>query len=338
MLVKFEYSSGILFYKQVNGKRLFVVLKRGKSIDVPKGHIEKEESAYSAAKRESFEETGIEAEPDRYFRHWLTYWFYGKGERNKGETVKKRVTMFIAEVPASTEVKVSDEHSNSEWLDYEGCMKTMRFKQQRELIRHADDYINRKHELERINHDYAKLAKRDGFELSKNFVPGDGPCDAEIMIIGQAPGATEDIELRPFVGRAGKFLDSLIRGAGLRREQIYITSVVQFFPPDNRQPSREEIEVCLPFLKKQILVVDPLLIICLGKVSAMTVTGRNDIVNIHGTVIPIKLIDAGIGCFVTMHPAAGVRFNKNVLPIRKDFSKLRNILKELRERDPKAVD
>ncbi len=334
-MVKFEYSSGILFYKHVNGKRLFVVLRRGRSLDVPKGHMEKGESAYTAAKRESFEETGIEVEPDRYFRHQLTYWFYGKGERNKGETVRKRVTMFIAEAPASAEVKVSDEHSSSEWLDYESCMKVMRFKQHKELIRHADDYINRKQELEHINRNYAKLAGMEGWGLSRNFVPGDGPCDAEVMIIGQAPGATEDEALRPFVGRAGKFLDSLIRSARLRRDSIYITSVVQFFPPENRQPTKEEIEACLPFLKRQILVVDPLLIICLGKVSALVLTGRDDISNVHGTVIPIKLLEVGIGCFVTMHPAAGVRFKKNVGQIKEDFSKLEGIMRKLKNGNPK---
>lgn len=330
-MVKFEYSSGILFYKYAGGRRLFLILKRGKSIDIPKGHIESGENIYTAAIRESFEETGIKSEPDPFFRHYLTYWLKGKDD-----AIKKKVTMFIARVSPSVEVRISDEHSSSEWMDKEECMKAMHFKQHIQLINHADLYINKKEELDKINADYARLPKKDGFALSHRFVPGEGPCDAEIMIIGQAPGANEDLHLRPFIGRAGRLLDTMLKHASLRRKDIYITSVVQFFPPENRQPTKEEIEMCLPFLKREISVVGPKLIICLGRVSSKLLTGFDDIREIHGKCYPVKLLEVPAECFVTMHPAAGVRFKKNIPLIRRDFAKLKNIVKEMNSKKDKS--
>jgi DNA polymerase len=90
-----------------------------------------------------------------------------------------------------------------------------------------------------------------------NAVPGVGPCPAEIMLIGEAPGAKEDFTGRPFVGRAGKLLDEALAEAGLERGEVFITSVVKCRPPDNRKPKKKEIEACHPYLKGQMEMLSP---------------------------------------------------------------------------------
>src|SRR5271154_3141943 len=106
--------------------------------------------------------------------------------------------------------------------------------------------------MKKLNSKYKRLpALIKGWSLSRRFVPGEGPLTAKVMLIGQAPGRTEDELLRPFIGTSGKFLDTLIGMAGLERKSVYICSVVQYFPPKNRIPTDEEIEACNGFLLRQ---------------------------------------------------------------------------------------
>lgn len=108
-------------------------------------------------------------------------------------------------------------------------------------------------------------------EISKSrlhAVFGEGPVDAKLMIIAEAPGAKEDEQGRPFVGRSGKLLSEMIENAiGIERENVYITNIIKCRPPDNRNPSREEASSCRPFLQKQIEIIKPKIILCLGSVS-----------------------------------------------------------------------
>ena len=180
--------------------------------------------------------------------------------------------------------------------------------------------LNMKTAIERINKEYAGLAKSSSdWGLSKNFVPGEGRLDAKLMIIGQAPGANEDEQLRPFVGRSGKLLDLLLRKVGIKRGDTYITSVVQFFPPGNRLPSKKEVAMCKPFLERQIDTIGPRYMIVLGNLSAGTVLGIGEVAKNHG-----KLIDKnGRTCLITFHPAAALRFKDNYGLMLSDFRKLR---------------
>ncbi|MCD6549392.1 uracil-DNA glycosylase [Candidatus Micrarchaeota archaeon] len=98
-------------------------------------------------------------------------------------------------------------------------------------------------------------------------VPGEGPADAEVMFIGEAPGREEDLSGRPFVGAAGKILDGWIRELGLTRDKVFITSVIKCRPPNNRKPTREEVLACSPYLDMQIQVIDPEVIFLLGSVA-----------------------------------------------------------------------
>lgn len=134
----------------------------------------------------------------------------------------------------------------------------------------------------------------------KNLVFGEGSPDAEIMFIGEAPGREEDIQGRPFVGDAGKLLTRLINRMGFKREEVYIANIIKSRPPGNRDPEADEIAACIPFLKRQIEIIAPEVIISLGRVSAHTLTGLN---------IPISRLRGhfhefeGIPLMPTFHPA-----------------------------------
>jgi DNA polymerase len=110
----------------------------------------------------------------------------------------------------------------------------------------------------------------------KTIVFGEGNPDADLMFVGEGPGADEDEQGRPFVGRAGQLLNKMIEAMGLKREQVYIANVVKCRPPGNRTPEREEIETCSPFLLRQIAVIQPKAIVALGAVAARCLLGLNE--------------------------------------------------------------
>ncbi len=159
-------------------------------------------------------------------------------------------------------------------------------------------------ELRKLNSEYAGLpSMHSSWKLSKNFVAGRGPADAKLMLIGQAPGANEDVQRSPFVGRSGKLLTEALSGNGIDRRSIYITSVVQFFPPRNRMPSREEIELCKPFIFRQIGIIKPRFVMLLGNVALSSVLGRFKVREEHGRIVK----KGSTVYFITFHPAAALR-------------------------------
>lgn len=135
-----------------------------------------------------------------------------------------------------------------------------------------------------------------------NAVPGEGPLDAEVMLIGEAPGANEDRLGRPFVGQAGAFLEELLAEAGLRRDEVYICNVLKCRPPGNRDPLPSEIDACRSYLDRQIAIVDPLVIVTLGRYSMARFFPNQSISRIHG-----KAKQIGTRWYVPMyHPAAAL--------------------------------
>ena len=118
----------------------------------------------------------------------------------------------------------------------------------------------------------------------QNTVPGVGAVDASIMVVGEAPGAREDAAGEPFVGPAGKLFNRLLHHAGLKRQDLFITNVIKCRPPDNRQPSPAEAKACLPFLRAQIAVVSPKVIVTLGRVAgcylALTFTSMGSLLEL----------------------------------------------------------
>jgi uracil-DNA glycosylase family 4 len=157
-------------------------------------------------------------------------------------------------------------------------------------------------------------------------VPGTGPAHADIMFIGEAPGAREDESGVPFVGPAGQFLDELLAGIGLSREAVYIANVVKCRPPANRDPEPSEIEACAAFLDRQIATVDPRVVVTLGRFSMARWFPGQTISRIHGqpkraegrTVVPMY------------HPAAALHRGDLRGVIQADFARLPALIAEAR--------
>ncbi len=133
---------------------------------------------------------------------------------------------------------------------------------------------------------------------AKHGVPGEGPIDAKVMLIGQNPGADEDKTGRPFVGRSGKFLTKTLAEFGIKREDLFITNIVKHVSPKNRKPFDDEVAACLPYLTEQISIIKPKIIVLLGKSATGT----------------LRL--EGIEYFEVIHPSAALRF----VNMRKKFN------------------
>jgi DNA polymerase len=136
------------------------------------------------------------------------------------------------------------------------------------------------------------------------LVFGDGNPRARVMFVGEAPGRDEDMEGRPFVGRSGKLLDLMMAAIGLDRTNAYIANIVPWRPPGNREPSAQESAVCLPFIRRQIELVDPDVLVCLGKPSATTLLDiKEGLLKVRGRWFDFHTGTRDIRATVTMHPA-----------------------------------
>jgi len=181
--------------------------------------------------------------------------------------------------------------------------------------------------LETIAAQVAVCTKCELYKGRTHAVPGEGPTHAEIMFIGEGPGANEDKQGRPFVGASGKFLDELLAQAGVTRSDVFITNVVKCRPPGNRDPQPIEVETCTSnYLDNQIKIVNPSIIVTLGRHSMSKFIPDAKITQIHG-----QMQKVGKRFVIPMfHPAAAlhqVRFRPMLL---EDFAKLPALLKEAR--------
>jgi uracil-DNA glycosylase family 4 len=140
-------------------------------------------------------------------------------------------------------------------------------------------------------------------------VPGEGDPETEVIFVGEGPGFNEDKQGRPFVGRAGDLLVKLLATIGWRREDVYITNVVKCRPPDNRDPFPDEIAACAPFLRRQLEVLDPAVVVTLGRFSMATFMPGARISQAHGTVRPVDPATGASSAtvFAMYHPAAALR-------------------------------
>jgi uracil-DNA glycosylase family 4 len=146
-------------------------------------------------------------------------------------------------------------------------------------------------------------------ETRTRAVPGEGDPETEVVFVGEGPGFNEDREGRPFIGRAGDLLVKLLASIGWRREDVFITNVVKCRPPDNRDPQPDEIAACAPYLRRQLEVLDPAVVVTLGRFSMATFMPGARISQAHGTVRPVDpATGAGSALvFAMYHPAAALR-------------------------------
>ncbi len=148
---------------------------------------------------------------------------------------------------------------------------------------------------------------------------GDGSNQARLMLVGEAPGADEDREGIPFVGRAGQLLDRILVAAELDRKKIFITNVVKCRPPGNRLPLQPEVEACLPYLKKQIELINPRIIVCLGALATKTLIDKSAaITRDRGKWHNIE----GRSVIATFHPAALLRDPSRKKDVWEDFKQI----------------
>jgi uracil-DNA glycosylase len=162
-------------------------------------------------------------------------------------------------------------------------------------------------------------------ETRQRVVVGSGPVTAPLMIIGEAPGASEDAGGEPFIGRSGRLLFSLISDElGLSREQCFVTNVVKCRPPGNRPPRPAEIAQCRPWLDRQLAEVSPRCVVALGRTAARTVLGvRGAMADEHGRVRHLGAVSA----IATYHPAAALRHATTITPLlRADLASLRPLV------------
>lgn len=178
--------------------------------------------------------------------------------------------------------------------------------------------------LEKLDDEIRECSKCSLNETRRKAVPGEGRCDAEVLLVGEAPGREEDKAGRPFVGRAGEILTDLLREANLRRGKIFIGNVLKCRPPNNRDPRRKEIEKCSPYLKRQIDIIRPEIIVALGRFPAGLLSDLPvKISQKHGSLFPYRFTNHDIDLFLSYHPAS-VLYGTDKEILLEDFRKLKN--------------
>jgi len=177
-------------------------------------------------------------------------------------------------------------------------------------------------ELRRISEEVEACSKCPLHLTRRRAVPGEGNPNAEVMLIGEAPGEVEDETGRPFVGAAGKLLNSLLQDIGVDRSSLYITNVVKCRPPNNRDPTDEEINACKPYLIRQIAVVRPRRIVTLGRHSTRVILGLgglrvSEISRVRGRVFKVAIAGVEVEVYPTYHPAAAL-YNPSLRGVLKE--------------------
>jgi len=178
---------------------------------------------------------------------------------------------------------------------------------------------------------YLKMKADKSLPLRKgatNLVFGEGNASAKIMLIGEGPGYWEDQKARPFVGNAGAFLNQLLHSIELPREEVFITNVVNYRPPGNRDPSPEEINAFRPYIDKMIEIIKPKVIVTLGRFSMAKFIPGVKITDVHGKKQNINWKGREITVIPMYHPAAGLRNGEIKRRTIEDFKNIPGILKE----------
>lgn len=170
-----------------------------------------------------------------------------------------------------------------------------------------------------------------------NLVMGDGNPDAEIVLIGEAPGKNEDLQGLPFVGASGKFLNEMLASIGLSRRDVYITNIVKYRPPENRDPTLVEKQMFLPYLQRQLEVIEPKLVVTLGRHSANCFVPELKISDQHGLLSELELDFAStgkksykVGFLPLYHPAAALYNGKMRSVLMEDFAKIPSLIKKIK--------
>ncbi|TMD06591.1 MAG: uracil-DNA glycosylase [Chloroflexi bacterium] len=183
-----------------------------------------------------------------------------------------------------------------------------------------------------VLHQEVLTCRKCGLHATRtNAVPGTGPCPADVMIVGEAPGFNEDMQGKPFVGAAGKLLDTLLAGIGLRREDVYVTNVLKCRPPQNRDPMPNEAESCSPYLERQLGLIQPKVVLILGRHALeRLLPGHGPISRVHGRMVE----KGGVKYVALFHPAAALHNASLINDLQRDFDGVRRYLDEVLKPPP----
>ncbi|MEI8344404.1 MAG: uracil-DNA glycosylase [Candidatus Moraniibacteriota bacterium] len=187
-------------------------------------------------------------------------------------------------------------------------------------------------QLEKLNLEMSQCTKCPLRGDCQRVVFGAGDPEAEIMFIGEAPGKKEDELGMPFLGSTGRILDKMLEGIKIKREDVYLTNICKCRPPENRDPLPEEIELCSPWLEKQIQIINPKIIVTLGRFALNYFLSEAKISQVHGNISEINIEKIGkIKLFPLHHPAAA-RINRQTRALfTQDFQKIPNILNQIKK-------
>ena len=178
-------------------------------------------------------------------------------------------------------------------------------------------------ELKRKMQKDVSLPLREG---ATQLVFGEGNVDTDLYFLGEAPGYYEDREGRPFVGLAGKLLDQLIQSIGLARSDVYISNVVRFRPPANRDPEPDEIAAFVSYVDREIEIINPKIIVTLGRFSMSKFLPEARISSVHGKVFSVDFLSKKMTVVPMYHPAAALRSTAILASIKEDFQKIKDFL------------
>ena len=164
--------------------------------------------------------------------------------------------------------------------------------------------LDKTNNLERLKKSISQVKNCTLKKNAKNLVFSDGNPKSKIMLIGEAPGANEDEEGLPFVGRAGALLDKMLSAIDLNRKKVYISNIINFRPPDNRRPTEEEIERYLPFIIRHIEIINPKILVLLGSTAMNALIGNEVVISkMRGKWIEKKFGNCKTSVIITFHPA-----------------------------------
>jgi DNA polymerase len=193
--------------------------------------------------------------------------------------------------------------------------------------------MNNEFKIDEINRSIKKCKKCSLYKTTKNYVLGSGSVESKIVFIGEAPGYYEDIKGIPFVGKAGKILDKLLASINMPRENIYITNILKCRPPNNRNPLKNEIQLCTKYLNEEINIIKPKIILPLGNFASSYVFDMYDlkfekISLIHGNFFKGNSDFGKVYIAPQYHPAVGVYNQNKINTLIKDFEIIKNILNQ----------
>jgi DNA polymerase len=183
-----------------------------------------------------------------------------------------------------------------------------------------------------------KKALEDDLPLKEgatNLVFGEGNVEAEIVFIGEGPGHWEDVKARPFVGNAGILLNQMLEHIEIRREDVFITNVIMYRPPSNRDPQPEEIDAFSPYLDGIIKTIDPKMVVTLGRFSMAKFIPGVMISNVHGKPREVEWKGKSLAILPMYHPAAALRNGEVKFKFKRDFENIPLIMQEIDRKDDK---